>query len=95
MRYLDRRSFSAARLLVQYDYEFILKRLDDTQLKHLLMVLSINTPITLAEDLLASPRSDSLLKMTAGLLYAAANEPIPAVLIYLWLKKIFYLSLQK
>lgn len=80
LRFLDRRSFSAARLLVQYDYEFILKRLDDIQLKHLLTVLSINTPITLAKDLLASPRSDALLKMTAGLLYAAANESIPEVI---------------
>lgn len=77
IRYLDRRIFSAAKLLVQYDYEFILKRLDDEQLKHLLTILSINTPITLAKDLLASPRSDNLLKMAAGLLYAANNEPIP------------------
>ncbi len=77
VRYLSEGSKTAAALLVQMDAEFALRKLDDGQILHLFELLGAHVPKPFAKEILASPRSDSVLKKAAAVLYVAAQEPIP------------------
>jgi hypothetical protein len=74
---LASRSQLAAALLLQSDALFLLKRFDDGQMIAFLELLGNKTPALFAKVLLLSPRSDSLWKRAASILYAQAGEPLP------------------
>lgn len=79
LSYLDNHSSLAAQYLLETDFEFILKRFDDTQILALFDLCTEKTlPLEkLAKTLLASPRTDAVWKQAASFLYAAQNEPLP------------------
>lgn len=77
LRYFNENSKTAAILLLQLDNEFTLKKLDDGQILHLLDLLAMHTPKMVAKEILASPRSDPVLKKAATILYAISQETIP------------------
>jgi hypothetical protein len=80
--YLNCRSRMAARILLETDREFTLKRLDDAQvllLIDLAFIPSKKDPHLeiFAKELLISPRSDLIWKKAGYLLYAYAGEVAP------------------
>lgn len=77
LRYLEQHSKTAAIILLQTDPEFALKKLDDAQVLQVIDLLTIHTPKVFAKQLLASPRSDAVLKKAALVLYLHAQEAIP------------------
>ena len=79
MDYLDQRSRKAARLLLQYDLEFTVRRLSDDQVLFVLDsadLMEKNT-IALAKALLCSTRGERVFKVAAEKLYAHVGESIP------------------
>jgi LysM repeat protein len=80
LRYFTANSKTAALLLLQLEPEFALKKLDDGQVLHMMDLLGAHTPKGFAKEILASPRSDPVLKMAAAILYVIAQEPIPDIL---------------
>ncbi|MCI0382124.1 MAG: LysM peptidoglycan-binding domain-containing protein [Chlamydiae bacterium] len=66
LRYLSENSKIAANLLLEQEYEFTCKKLDDAQILHLISLLEPDLPPRFAQDLLASPRSDVVLKKIAA-----------------------------
>ncbi len=79
IEYFNCRSKIAARLLLDFDSEFVIKRFDDAQILTLLDLYPEKTlPIEkFAKGLLLSPRSDSVWKRAAAILYASISEPLP------------------
>jgi hypothetical protein len=79
LSYLGHHSKIAAKLLLENDLEFISRRLDDGQVLNLLDLYSEKTPALeqFAKQLLASPRTDPVLKRAGALLYAFAGELTP------------------
>ncbi len=79
MESLGHSSKIAAKLLLENDLEFVAKRLSDGQILTLLDFCHERTPHLeqLAKELLASPRTDSVCKRAAALLYAFAGEILP------------------
>jgi hypothetical protein len=79
LSYLNQHSKSAARLLLETDLEFTLKRCDDG---HILTLLDLYEEKSIylenfAKGLLASPRTDIVWKRAAAVLYALAGETMP------------------
>lgn len=79
LAYLDHHSKIAARLLLNSDPEFALKRLEDAKVIDILELYGSRTQIleTYAKELLASPRTDAVHRRAASLLYAFVGEKIP------------------
>lgn len=79
LSYLDCRSKTSAKLLIETDLEFLQKRCDDTQILALLDFYVENSSYLdhFAKGLLASPRTDVIWKRAAAALYALANETMP------------------
>lgn len=79
LEYLSVHSKMAAKLLLEGDPEFVLRRLDDAQILSLLDLYGEKTPAvqSLAKELLASPRTDAVCKRAAALLYAFVGEALP------------------
>ncbi len=84
---VEHHSKLAAKLLLDTDRDYVLKRLDDTQILTLLDLYPDKTPLleSFAKELLASPRTDSVCKRAASLLHvephtqaAALPPPTPA-----------------
>jgi hypothetical protein len=76
---LQNHSKLAAKLLLDTDSDFVSKRLDDAQILTLLDFYPDKTPTleNFAKELLSSPRTDTLRKRAASLLFALAGEPLP------------------
>lgn len=77
--YLDSHSVLAAKILLDADLDFISKRLDDAQI---LTILDLypdknSTVENLAKELLSSPRTDTVRKRAASILFALVGEPLP------------------
>lgn len=79
LEYLDMRSPLAANLLLESDFEFACKRLDDSRILLVLDTLKEKSPAleNFAKELISSPRSDAIWKKAAASLYTLANEPLP------------------
>lgn len=79
LEYVHLRSQVAARLLLETDFFFVCKRLNDAHALLLLELLPVHTPIVekFAKVLLISPRSDAVWKKAAHALYAFAGEASP------------------
>jgi hypothetical protein len=79
LSYLDQRSKSAAKLLLETDMESLLKRGNDSQILTLFELSEATSPhlAQFAKSLLASPRTDAIWKRVATLLYAQAQEILP------------------
>ncbi|MBS0604957.1 MAG: LysM peptidoglycan-binding domain-containing protein [Verrucomicrobia bacterium] len=77
--YLNNHSRIAAKLLLDTDFEFVSKRLDDGQILTLLDLYTDKTSFlqNFAKELLASPRTDAVWKRAASLLYILAGEQVP------------------
>ncbi|MBS0625058.1 MAG: LysM peptidoglycan-binding domain-containing protein [Verrucomicrobia bacterium] len=78
LSYLSLRSPMAARLLIQTDFAFALKRLNDQGILDLLDLLKGEEADTFCLELLKSPRSDAVWEKSASLLYARSGETAPA-----------------
>jgi LysM repeat protein len=78
MDYVANHSKIAAKLILDTDPEYVSKRLDDSQILSLLDLYSEQTPtlVKVAKALLVSPRTDSVHKRAAMILYQAVSEPI-------------------
>lgn len=76
--YLTCNSKLAAKLLLDSDLEFAVKRLNDAQILTLLDLYTEKDPILeqFAKELLSSPRTDAVWKRAAAFLYAFAGEPL-------------------
>lgn len=78
MEYLDVHSKSAARIFLNYDAEFAVRRLQDD---HILMILEEgkedNHALAFARALLCSMRGDRIYRSAASKLYASAKEQMP------------------
>lgn len=77
IRLMAERSQLAAALLLQTDPSFTFKRFDDAQMLAFLDLLGPRTPAPFAKALLASPRSDSVWKRAATILYTQGGELLP------------------
>jgi hypothetical protein len=78
LSYLALQSPVAADLLLQTDYQFALKRLDDKGLLDLLDHVPASEPLQkFCIDLLQSARSDAIHEKSARWLYRIANEEMP------------------
>jgi hypothetical protein len=79
LEYLNNNSKCAAKFLLDSDLDFVLKRLDDGQILKILDLYTDKSPTleNFAKELLASPRTDSVWKRAASLLYSFANESVP------------------
>lgn len=79
VRYLKKRSLLAAKILIEWDREFALKRLDDTELLVLLEVHADRSAALehLLKELILSPRSDIVWKKAAEKLYAFSGLALP------------------
>ena len=79
LEFLQCHSKAAARIIIETDMEFALKRLDDAQVLLVLDTLSDKSPYleNFSKGLLASPRSDGIWKRAASTLYAARGETLP------------------
>jgi LysM repeat protein len=77
--YIDYKSKTAALILIKVDNEFALKKLDDKHVTTLLHLLTEKTSDSekYAVDLLKSPRSDTVWKTAAALLYRYEGETVP------------------
>jgi len=77
--YLKKRSLLAAKILLEWDREFVAKRLDDSEL---MLVLDVHSDRSVAfeqllRDVACSPRTDAIWKKAAEKLYAFAGVPLP------------------
>ncbi len=79
LSYVKRRSTFAAKILLQWDREFILKRLDDQELIVFLDLFQESSPPLkdLLTELITSSRSDIVWRKAAEKLYAFAGLPLP------------------
>jgi hypothetical protein len=79
LHYIDRHSKIAARLMLLHHGDFAVKKLDDKHVITILQLLREKTPESerFAQELLMSPRGDSVLKLAAARLYQFAKEPLP------------------
>lgn len=75
MQHIQQKSASAAQVILQCDYEFALKKLDDAQVLLLLDILSLKTPEVFVKELSASPRSDAVLNKARVILNLMKGEP--------------------
>lgn len=77
--YLKAGSSSAATLLLQMEWDFIVKKLDDQQVIAILqlMPLEITESLQFAKQMLASPRSAHVWKKAAYWLYKHSHEEMP------------------
>ena len=75
------RSKTAASLLINFDLDYVTKRLDDTSLLQFLDLIADKkeTLVKAAKELLISPRGDELRKRAASLLYSSVSEPFPEI----------------
>lgn len=71
LSYIERGSKSASYAMLKTDADFAAKKLDDAHAMTMLKLLSKKSPeaVKFTEDLLASPRSDDVLKLAARRLY--------------------------
>ncbi|MEI6241915.1 MAG: LysM peptidoglycan-binding domain-containing protein [Chlamydiota bacterium] len=78
-KYLDQNSSMAAKLFLQTDFLYVLKKFDDQQILSLLNLLQEkNEPVQqLCLELIKSPRSDVVWKKSAEKLFVFAKEPFP------------------
>ena len=81
---LEEKSQQAAILLLEKDFLYLVNRLDDVQILNLLELLPAQAAKVqlFCKELLKSPRSDAIWKMSAEKLYAAAAEKMPNTLQY-------------
>jgi len=79
LQYCSSRSKTAARILIESDLEFALKRLDDSQVLTILEILSERSAAyeRFLKEILRSPRTDIVRKKAAVHLYTFVKEPIP------------------
>ncbi len=77
--YVRCRSVLAAKILLEWDRDFILKKLDDPDLMMFLDLFSTKTAAldTFLKEIITSPRSDAIWKKAAEKLYAFAELPCP------------------
>lgn len=77
--YIKCRSTLAAKILLQWDREFILKRLDDREMIAFLDLFKDPSQSfkDLLKELITSPRSDSVWKKSAEMLYAFSGLTMP------------------
>ena len=77
--YLNNHSMLAAKILLDSDLDFILKRFDDAQILNILDLYpeKNSTVENFAKELFISPRTDALRKRAASILFALAGEPLP------------------
>lgn len=71
------RSQLAAALLLQTDFAFVYKQLDDNQMLAFLDLLGSKTPVLFAKALLLCPRSDAVWKRASHILYEQVGEKPP------------------
>ena len=76
--YVQRRSLLAAKILLQWDREFILKKFEDSDLMTCIDLFSQRSDLLeiFLKEIIASPRSDAVWKKAAEKLYAFANMPL-------------------
>jgi len=76
---LEDKSSMAAQILLEVDFEYIVKRLDDIQILNLLELLptSFEEVQNLCVELLKSSRRDKVWKASAEKLYVSAQEKMP------------------
>lgn len=79
MKFLKKRALLAARILLEVDREFVVNRLDDSDLMLLLDLFTEKSPALelLVKEILQSPRTDAVLKKAAEKLYAFAGTSMP------------------
>lgn len=79
LNYVRCRSVFAAKILLQWDKDFLLKRLEDQDLAAFLDLFKDSTPALelLLKELITSPRSDIVWKKAAERLYLFAQLPFP------------------
>jgi hypothetical protein len=79
IEYLHRGSSVAAQLLLETEFEFACKRLDDPHVLLLLDLVQEKNKIveSFAKSLLLSPRSDAVWKRAAALLFSFEGESLP------------------
>ena len=77
--YIQCRSTLAAKILLQWDREFILKRLDDRELIAFIDLFKEPAPAldTLLKEVITSPRSDKVWRKAAEGLYYSSKQPVP------------------
>ncbi len=77
--YVRCRSVLAAKILLEWDRDFILKKLDDPDLMMFLDLFSTKTGAldTFLKEIITSPRSDAIWKKAAEKLYAFSDLPCP------------------
>ena len=77
--YVRCRSVLAAKILLEWDRDFILKKLDDPDLMVFLDLFSTRTAAldTFLKEIIICPRSDAIWKKAAEKLYAFADLPCP------------------
>jgi LysM repeat protein len=77
--YIRCRSVLAAKILLEWDRDFILKKLEDPDLMTFLDLFSAKTGVleTFLKEIITSPRSDAIWKKAAEKLYAFANLSCP------------------
>ncbi len=77
--YIRCRSVLAAKILLEWDRDFILKKFEDPDLMAFLDLFSAKTGAfeTFLKEIITSPRSDAVWKKAAEKLYAFANLPCP------------------
>lgn len=79
LNYLMCHSQRAAKMLLDFDFEFVSKRLNDSQVLHVLDLYpeKNNSLEALAKELVASPRTDAVWRRAAAVLYAFSGESLP------------------
>lgn len=79
LSYLNCNSAIAAKLLLETDLDFLLKRLSDGQILTLLDLCTERTSSLekFAKEILGSPRTDTVCKRAASLLYSFSGEHLP------------------
>jgi hypothetical protein len=77
--YVRCRSVLAAKILLEWDRDYILKKLDDPDLMAFLDLFSTKTDTldTFLKEIIISPRSDAIWKKAAEKLYAFSGIPCP------------------
>lgn len=82
--YLKLGSPVAARLLLKTDWDFAVKKLDDSQVVSILKLTREDSPeaMLFAREMLTSPRSNSVWRHASELLYAQAGEAMPNEWVY-------------
>jgi hypothetical protein len=79
LEYVNHYSKLAAKILLDSDPDFVSKRLDDAQILTILDLYPDKGPNleNFAKELLASPRTDTVRKHAASILFSLAGEPFP------------------